>query len=200
MSSIEDLYLVSTGVASPSYPLPPRHRPATIDDLQNELDQLHDKLDELTRENQVLKSRTQEFDTIYEENEFLYAEKSLWNEEIERARVRQLVLEQELRTLKEREKEFFHAPDDASLNTSTTGKKKIEYLKQTNHRLEAELARLRQQIEIVNENFHQAKQDLTDKTEHFKKILDAARNSQQVPQVPLDISALAFRSSPSSRN
>jgi FtsZ-binding cell division protein ZapB len=110
MSSIEDLYIASASVS------PSQHSPSsnlalvttkthpTIEELQNEIDQLHDKLDEISRENQTLKNRTQEFDTIYEENEYLYAEKSQWNDETERLRIRVLVLEQENHALKEREK------------------------------------------------------------------------------------------------
>ena len=186
MSSIEDLYLVSTNVSSPSPHLHhPRPRPPTIDDLQNELDQLHDKLDEITRENQILKTRTQEFDTIYEENEYLYAEKSQWNEEIERARVRQLLLEQEIQTLKEREKELIHI-NDSSLSPKTQSsaiKLKMDWLKQTNSQLESEIVRLQEQNQLILERYEQTKQDLIQKNEHYKKVLLAAQDAHQVPQV-----------------
>jgi regulator of replication initiation timing len=183
MSSIEDLYHVSTNVSSATNIL--KHQPS-IDDLQNEIDQLHDKLDELIRENQLLKNRTQEFDTIYEENEYLYAEKSHWNEEIERSRIRQLVLEQEIHTLKEREKEFI-LTNDPSITTNNSNisqlKLKLDWFNQTNNQLELELVRLREQIDIITKKYEQAKHDLIEKNQHYKQILEAAQDDEKLPQV-----------------
>jgi uncharacterized protein (DUF3084 family) len=183
MSSIEDLYTVSTNVASPKSIL--KHQPTVIQ-LQNELDQLHDKLDELLKENQELKTRTQEFDTIYEENEYLYAEKSQWNEEMERARLRQLVLEQEVHTLREREKEFILTNDPTVTEDNSNAsqlKLKINWLNQMNNQLELEIVRLREQIESITKKFQQAKRDLTNKTQHYKQIIEAAQDTQKLPQV-----------------
>ena len=156
-----------------------------VEELQNELDQLHDKLDDLTRENQTLKNRTQEFDTIYEENEYLYAEKSQWNEELERARIRELVLEQEVRTLKEREKEFLVANDqNLNSNSNTTQLKlKIDWLHKTNNQLELEIVRLREQIDQANKKTQDYKKELIAKDEHYKQLLFVAENKQQLPQV-----------------
>jgi chromosome segregation ATPase len=174
MSSIEDLYLVSTNVSTTAKP--------SLFELQNELDQLHDKLDELTRENQTLKNRTQEFDTIYEENEYLYAEKSQWNEEIERARMRLLVLEQENHTLKEREKDF-NLNNDPSTTNITQFKLKIDWLNQTNKKLELENAHFREHIDLITKKYEQAKQELIEKNQHYKQILDATQDTQKLPQV-----------------
>ena len=184
MSSIEDLYLVSTNVSSP-IPQHPRPRQPTIDDLQNELDQLHDKLDEITRENQYLKTQAQEHETIFEENEYLYAEKSRWVEELERARVRQLLLEQEIQSLREREKELIHLNDStiSATNPSTAMKLKLDWLKQTNTQLESEVIQLREENQLILEKFEQAKDDFLQKNEHYKKVLLAAQDAQQVPQV-----------------
>ncbi|CAF2069885.1 unnamed protein product [Rotaria magnacalcarata] len=182
MSSIEDLYTVSTNVASPKSIL--KHQPTVIQ-LQNELDQLHDKLDELIKENQELKTRTQEFDTIYEENEYLYAEKSQWNEEMERARLRQLVLEQEVHTLREREKEFILTNDPTVTEDNSSAsqlKLKINWLNQINNQLELEIVRLREQIELITNKFQQAKRDLTNKTQHYKQIIEAAQDAKKLPQ------------------
>ncbi len=177
MSSIEDLFLVSSNVS-------PIQIQPSIEDLQNQLDQLHDKLDELTRENQILKNRTQEFDTIYEENEYLYAEKSQWNEELERSRIRQLVLEQENHSLKEREKDFLITDDSINTNTNLSQLKlKIEWFNYTNNQLELEVARLREQLEIMTKKYEQTKRDLADKNQHYKQILDAAEDSKKLPQV-----------------
>ncbi|CAF1491573.1 unnamed protein product [Rotaria sordida] len=182
MSSIEDLYTVSSNVSSPKSIL--KHQPPIVQ-LQNEIDQLHDKLDELTRENQILKTRTQEFDTIYEENEYLYAEKSQWNEEMERSRIRQLVLEQEIHTLKEREKEFI-LTNDPAITTDNSNlsqlKLKIDWLNQANNQLELEVVRLREQIDSITKKFQQAKRDLINKTQHYKQILEAAQDTQKLPQ------------------
>jgi hypothetical protein len=192
MSSIEDLYLASSSVS------PPQHSPSTnlalttikhqpsIDDLQNELDQLHDKLDELTRENQTLKNRTQEFDTIYEENEYLYAEKSHWNEEMERARIRELILEQEIRTSKEREKEFL-LTNHTTVNTSNTTqlKLKIDWLHRTNNQLELEIVRLREQLDLMTQKCQETKKESINKDEHYKQVLAAVEDKQQLPQVYL---------------
>jgi len=186
MSSIEDLYIASSSV-SPSQrsPMLPKRSQPTVEELQNELDQLHDKLDDLTRENQTLKNRTQEFDTIYEENEYLYAEKSQWNEELERARIRELVLEQEVRTLKEREKEFLVANDqNLNSNSNTTQLKlKIDWLHKTNNQLELEIVRLREQIDQANKKTQDYKKELIAKDEHYKQLLFVAENKQQLPQV-----------------
>ncbi|CAF3649586.1 unnamed protein product [Rotaria sp. Silwood1] len=189
MSSIEDLYIVSSSVS------PSQHSPSTnfalttvknqpsIEELQNELDQLHDKLDELTRENQTLKNRTQEFDTIYEENEYLYAEKSHWNEEIERARIRELVLEQEIRTLKEREKEFLITNESSENNLNATQLKlKIDWLHQTNNQLELEIVRLREQLDLVTKKCQDIKKESIQKDEHYKQLLAVVENKQQLPQ------------------
>jgi predicted nucleic acid-binding Zn-ribbon protein len=180
MSSIEDLYLISSNVSSTTNL---RKLQPSTDDLQNELDQLHDKLDELTRENQILKNRTQEFDTIYEENEYLYAEKSLWNEGMERARVRQLVLEQEIHSLKEREKEFILTNDPVITSNTPQLKLKIDWLNHANNQLELEVARLGEQIDAITQKYEQAKRDLVEKNQHYKQILEAAQNAQQLPQV-----------------
>jgi hypothetical protein len=180
MSSIEDLYIVSSNVSSSNIL---KHQPS-IDELQNELDQLHDKLDELTRENQILKNRTQEFDTIFEENEYLYAEKSQWNEELERTKIRQLVLEQENDTLKEREKELMSAIDTTNnSNTTTQLKLKIEWFNYTNNQLELEIVRLREQLDLITKKYQQAKRDLIDRNHHYKKILEAAQDAQKLPHV-----------------
>ncbi|CAF3487526.1 unnamed protein product [Rotaria socialis] len=189
MSSIEDLYIASSSV-SPSQQSPSTHfalanvkNQPTIEELQNELDQLHDKLDELTRENQMLKNRTQEFDTIYEENEYLYAEKSQWNEEIERTRIRELVLEQEIRTLKEREKEFLVTNDSNANNLSATQSKlKIDWLHQTNNQLELEIVRLREQLDLLAKKCQEVKKGSIHKDEHYKQLLAAAEDKQQLPQ------------------
>jgi chromosome segregation ATPase len=183
MSSIEDIYLVSSNVSTSANMQ--RNQPSIIE-LQNELDQLHDKLDEVIRENQILKDRTQEFDTIYEENEFLYAEKSQWNEEIERARIRQLVLEQEIHTLKEHEKDY-SLTNDSSITTNnshvTQLKVKIDWLNQTNNKLEIQTADLREQIDFITKKYEQARVDLTEKDQHYKQILEAAQDAQKLPQV-----------------
>ncbi|CAF4464795.1 unnamed protein product, partial [Rotaria magnacalcarata] len=189
MSSIEDLYIASSSV-SPSQHSPATHfalvnvkNQPTIEELQNELDQLHDKLDELTRENQMLKNRTQEFDTIYEENEYLYAEKSQWNEEIERTRIRELVLEQEIRTLKEREKEFLITNDSNANNLSATQSKlKIDWLHQTNNQLELEIVRLREQLDLLAKKCQEIKKESIHKDEHYKQLLAVAEDKQQLPQ------------------
>jgi chromosome segregation ATPase len=186
MSSIEDLYMASSSVSPSQHsPLLTRKTQPTIQELQNELDQLHDKLDELTRENQTLKNRTQEFDTIYEENEYLYAEKSHWNEEIERSRIRELVLEQEVQTLKEREKEFLLTNDTNINNNSNTTqlKLKIDWLHRTNNQLELEIVRLREQIDLLNKKCQETKKELINKDEHYKQLLNAVDNKQQLPQV-----------------
>jgi FtsZ-binding cell division protein ZapB len=186
MSSIEDLYMASSSVSPSQHsPLLTRKTQPTIQELQNELDQLHDKLDELTRENQTLKNRTQEFDTIYEENEYLYAEKSHWNEEIERSRIRELVLEQEVQTLKEREKEFLLTNDTNLNNNSNTTqlKLKIDWLHRTNNQLELEIVRLREQIDLLNKKCQETKKELINKDEHYKQLLNAVDNKQQLPQV-----------------
>ncbi|CAF3344287.1 unnamed protein product [Rotaria sp. Silwood1] len=182
MSSIEDLYTASSNVSSPKSLL--KHQPSIVQ-LQNEIDQLHDKLDELTRENQILKNRTQEFDTIYEENEYLYAEKSQCNEEMERSRIRMLVLEQEIHTLKEREKEFILTNDPSiTIDNSNTSqlKLKIDWLNQTNNQLELEVVRLREQIDSITKKFQQTKRDLINKTQHYKQILEATQDTQKLPQ------------------
>ena len=175
-SSIEDLFLLSTSTNLH------KHQPS-IEDLQNELDQLHDKLDELLRENQLLKSRTQEFDTIYEENEYLYAEKSQWNEELERSRLRQLVLEQENHSLKEREKEFVSSHDASNNSNLSQLKLKVEWFNHTNNQLELETVRLREQLDASNKKYEHIKRELDEKNEHFRKILQAAEDSQKLPQV-----------------
>jgi DNA repair exonuclease SbcCD ATPase subunit len=180
MSSIEDLYIVSSNV-SLSANLP-QHQPS-IDDLQNEIDQLHDKLDEVKRENQILKNRTQEFDTVYEENEYLYAEKSQWNEELERFRIRQLVLEQENHTLKEREKEFLSTNDMTNNSNISQLKLKLEWFNHTNNQLELEIVHLHEQIDLITKKYEQTKQDLFEKNQHYKQILEAAQNEQKLPQV-----------------
>jgi predicted nuclease with TOPRIM domain len=191
MSSIEDLYIASSSV-SPSPHIPIKHlqlnslkSQPTIEELQNELDQLHDKLDEITRENQTLKNRTQEFDTIYEENEYLYAEKSHWNEEMERARIRELVLEQEINSLKEREKEFLINNDSNTNNNANTTqlKLKIDWLHRTNNQLELEIVRLREQIDLLTKKYQETKKDLINKDEHYKQLLTVAEDKQQLPQV-----------------
>jgi len=179
MSSIEDLYIVSSNVSSSNII---KHQPS-IEELQNELDQLHDKLDELTRENQILKNRTQEFDTIYEENEYLYAEKSQWNEELERSKIRQLVLEQENQTLKEREKEFILTNDTPNNSNTSQLKLKIEWFNHTNNQLELEIVRLHEQINLITNKYEQTKKDLTDKDQHYKQILEAAQDAQKLPHV-----------------
>lgn len=175
-SSLEDLFLVSTSTNLH------KHQPS-INDLQNEIDQLHDKLDELLRENQLLKTRTQEFDTIYEENEYLYAEKSQWNEELERSRLRQLLLEQENHSLKEREKEFLSNTDASNNSNLSQLKLKVEWFNHTNNQLELETVRLREQIDSMNKKYEQSKRELAEKNEHFKKILEAAEQSEKLPQV-----------------
>ena len=180
MSSIEDLFIVSSNVSPTTNLL--QSQP-TIEELQNQLDQLHDKLDEVTRENQNLKNRTREFDTIYEENEYLYAEKSQWNEELERSRIRQLVLEQENHSLKEREKEFF-VPDDSTSNSNLSQLKlKIEWLHRTNNQLELEIVRLKEQIDMLTKKHQETKKDLIYRDEHYKQLLTAAEDKQQLPQV-----------------
>ena len=162
-----------------------KHKP-TIEELQNELDQLHDKLDEVIRENQILKNRTQEFDTIYEENEYLYAEKSKWNEEVERSKIRHLILEQEIHTLREREKEFILI-NDPSITTNNSNssqlKLKIDWLNHTNNQLELEVVRSREQTDLVTQKYEQAKRDLIAKNQHYKQILEAAQDTQKLPQV-----------------
>jgi cell division protein FtsB len=188
MSSIEDLYLASSSVSpSPSTnrALSQLTNQPTIEELQNELDQLHDKLDEITRENQTLKNRTQEFDTIYEENEYLYAEKSQWTEEMERARIRELILEQEIHTLKEREKEFL-VTNDSNLNTNsntTQLKLKIDWLHRSNNQLELEVVRLREQMDLLNKKCQETRRELIQKDEHYKQLLITAEQKQQIPQV-----------------
>ncbi len=180
MSSIEDLFIVSSNV-SPTTNLT-QHLPS-IEDLQNQLDQLHDKLDEVTRENQQLKNRTQEFDTIFEENEYLYAEKSQWNEELERSRIRQLILEQENYSLKEREKELLVTDDTTNNSNLSQLKLKIEWFNYTNNQLELEVVRLREQMDLITKKYEQAKQDLVEKNQHYKKIFEAAHDTQILPQV-----------------
>ncbi|CAF1316645.1 unnamed protein product, partial [Adineta ricciae] len=189
MSSIEDLCIASNSVS----PVP--HSPMirakstssqlkpTIEELQNEIDQLHDKLDEITRENQTLRNRTREFDTIYEENEYLYAEKSVRNEEMERARIRELVLEQEIRTLKEREKEFLVTSDTTPESSNITQLKlKIDWLHRTNNELELENVRVREQLDFLSEKCQDLKNELIHKDEHHKQILSVAEDQQQLPQ------------------
>ena len=196
MSSLEDLYMASSSVSpnphspkSNNHPLIIQKSQPTIQELQNEIDQLHDKLDELIRENQQLKSRTQEFDTIYEENEYLYAEKSHWNEEIERSRIRELVLEQEIQTLKQREKELLdenNSNDNNNNNVNPTQLKlKIDWLHRTNSQLELEIVRLREQMDLLNKKYQETKKELIHKDEHYKQILIAAQDKQQLPQVNL---------------
>jgi len=190
MSSIEDLCVASSSVS------PTQHSPSanptlaiassqpTVEELQNELDQLHDKLDELTRENQTLKNRTQEFDTIYEENEYLYAEKNHWNEEIERARIHELVLEQEIRALQEREKEFLLTNETSLDNSNTTQLKlKIDWLHRTNSELELEIVRLREQLDSMTKKYQETKNESFHKDEHYKQILAVVEDRQQLPQV-----------------
>ena len=181
MSSIEDLYLVSSNVSSSTNPF--QQQQPTIDELQNQLDQLHDKLDELTRENQILKNRTQEFDTIYEENEYLYAEKSQYNEEFERSRLRQLVLEQENQSLKEREKELLLTDDTTNQSNLSQLKLKVEWFNQTNNQLELDIVRLREQLDVMTKKYEQAKRDLIDKNQHYKQILETAYDAKKLPQV-----------------
>ncbi|UJR30108.1 hypothetical protein I4U23_017649 [Adineta vaga] len=189
MSSIEDLCVASNSVS------PTPHSPTinsklirnqlqpTIEELQNEIDQLHDKLDELTRENQTLRNRTQEFDTIYEENEYLYAEKSHRNDEFERARIRELVLEQEIRTLKEREKEFLVTNDSSNENSNVTQLKlKIEWLHRTNNELELENVRVNEQFDLLNKKYHEIKKESREKDERYKQILSIAENQQELPE------------------
>ena len=180
MSSIEDLCMVSSNVSSSSNIV--KNQP-TINELQNEIDQLHDKLDELIRENQILKTRTQEFDTVYEENEYLYAEKSQWNEELERSRIRQLILEQENYALKEREKEFFSTNDTTNNSNLSQLKLKIEWFNHTNNQLELEIVRLHEQMDLITKKYEQIKKDLNDKDKHYRQILDVAQDSQKLPQV-----------------
>lgn len=187
MSSIEDLYIASSSVspAQRSPTSPKKASQPTVEDLQNELDQLHDKLDELTRENQTLKSRTQEFDTIYEENEYLYAEKGQWNEELERGRIRELILEQEVRSLKEREKEFLliNEPNLPANSNATQLKLKVDWLHRTNNQLELEIIRLREQIDLMSKKSQECKRDSMAKDEHYRQLLMTAENKQQLPQV-----------------
>ena len=190
MSSIEDLYIASSSV-SPSHQTSStismsKTAQPTIEELQNELDQLHDKLDEITRENQTLKNRTQEFDTIYEENEYLYAEKSRWNEEMERARIRELVLEQEVQTLKEHEKEFLrnaHSTTNEKNANTTQLKLKIDWLHRTNNQLELEIVRQREQIDMLTKKCQENKRDLMQKDEHYKQLMTVMEEKQQLPQV-----------------
>ena len=190
MSSIEDLYLVSSGAlptrSSPSHPTIANaaKQPPTIEQLQNEIDQLHDKLDELSRENQTLKNRTQEFDTIYEENEYLYEEKSQWNEELERARVRESVLEQEISALKEREKESLGRNEpDLNKSNPTQLKLNIDWLSRTNNQLELEIVRLREQLDSMTRKWRETKEESTRKDEHYQQLLSVAEDEQRLPQV-----------------
>lgn len=191
MSSIEDLCVASTSVSPPARS-PNLHRalpaikgqPTTIEELQNEIDVLHDKLDDVTRENQTLRNRTQEFDTIYEENEYLYAEKTHRNDELERARVRELVLEQEIRSLKEREKEFLVTNDTAGESPNSSQLKlKVEWLHRTNNELELENVRIREQLDTVSHKCQELKKELLQKEEHFQQVLSVAQDQQQLPQV-----------------
>lgn len=191
MSSIEDLCLASSSVSAnqpmttsaPS--LTNQQKQDVIEEYQIEIDQLHDKLDDLTRENQQLKNRVQEFDTIYEENEYLYAEKSRWNEEVERARVRELILEQEIRSLKEREQEFLiknEATDLVNLNPAQL-KIKIEWLYQTNNKLDLEVSSLRDQLDAMTNKCQDLKRDLIEKDKHYQKILSVTEEEQNLPEV-----------------
>ena len=180
MSSIEDLYLVSSNVSSTNALI--KSKP-TVAELQNEVDQLHDKLDELTQENQLLKNRTQEFDTIFEENEYLYAEKSQWNDEIERLKIRQMLLEQEIHTLKEREKESLVTNDSTTNSNFSQLKHKLDWFNQANNQLQVEIVRLHEQNELISQKYEQAKEDLVKKTQHYQQILEAAQDEQKLPQV-----------------
>ena len=190
MSSIEDLYLVSSGGlptrSSPSHPTITHAEKSspTVEQLQNELDQLHDKLDELSRENQTLKNRTQEFDTIYEENEYLYEEKSQWNEERERARVRESMLEQEIAALKESEKGSLEKNEpDLSKSNTTQLKLNIEWLNRTNNQLELEVVRLREQLDAMTRKWRETKEESTLKDEHYQQLLGVAEDEHRLPQV-----------------
>lgn len=182
MSSIEDLYLASSSVSpTPTSTIVAEQQ---HDSLQRELDQLHDRLDELTRENQALKSRSQEFETIYEENEYLYAEQSQWNEEMERARVRILILEQDNRALKEREREILgNNEPDANTGNPAQLKLKIDWLYQTNNKLDLEIVNLREQFDSMTRKCQELKKDLSDKDKHYQQILAVAEEQQQLPQV-----------------
>ena len=187
MSSIEDLCLASSSISPKKRDSSPLKNENfnNVEQVQNELDQLHDKLDELTRENQTLKSRAQEFDTIYEENEYLYAEKLHWNEEIERARVRELILQQEIRSLKEREREFLLKNDSTEMNNlnSSQLKMKIEWLYQTNNKLDLEISNLRDQLDSMTKKNQEIKKDFFEKEKHFQEILSINEDQQKLPQV-----------------
>jgi predicted nuclease with TOPRIM domain len=181
MSSIEDLYIASSNISSPINTF--KHQPS-IDELQNEVDQLHDRLDELTRENQILKTRIQEIDTIYEENEYLYAEKSQWMEEMERSRLRQLALEQEMNTLKQREKESIVANDSTmTIDNSNELQLEIEWLNRANIQLEREIIQLREQFDLITQTYEQDKRNLIDKNQHYQQILEAAQDTKKLPEV-----------------
>ncbi|UJR16375.1 hypothetical protein I4U23_003278 [Adineta vaga] len=180
MSSIEDLCIASSKVSSPrpASTLSLYKQQPTINDLQNEIDQLHDRLDELTNENQILQSRLQEVDTIYEENQYLYNERSQWAEEMEHCRLRQLTLVQEMNRLKQRENDFLQT------NHSDTSHFKIEIdqITQRNHELEDELIHLREQMHHMKQAYERDKQDLVDTNHHYKQILQATQHAQKLPK------------------
>ncbi|CAF1064650.1 unnamed protein product [Adineta steineri] len=182
MSSIEDLYMASSNISSPTSIC--KSQPS-INELQNEIDQLHDRLNELTQENQTLKLRIQEIDTIYEENEYLYAEKTQWTEEMEQTRLHQLALQQEINILKQREKEFLFTNDPSiSVNDSNTTKLKlkIDWFNRRNNELEREIIHLRQQIVLVTEAYEQDKAELIHTNQYYKRLLQANQNSKKHPK------------------
>jgi hypothetical protein len=181
MSSIEDLYIASSNISSPINTS--KHQPS------------NDKLDELTHENQILKIRLQEIDTIYQENENLYAEKSQWTEEIERMKIHQLSLEQELNKLKQHEKELILTNDSTmTINTSNISQLQLEidWLNRTNIQFEREVIHLREQIDLITQSYEQDKRDLIEKNQHYKQMLQATQDTQKLPEVYYKYYSLSF--------
>ncbi|CAF0938246.1 unnamed protein product [Didymodactylos carnosus] len=222
MSSIDDLFLISTSPSSTQHTLIEREStfhnkeiisPSPfcsngidtltsslvlstkdeIERLQTELDQLYDKLDDISRENQSLKNRIQDYEILEEENEFLYAERQKLKDEIERGRVRELLIEQELKTLQDKLKtvENDHdLKDERSTKTDTSQttanisnfKLKIDWLHRTNNQLELEVVRIRDELQLANNKYEQCKRDLYQKDEHYKNLLAAIDDNQRLPQ------------------
>ncbi|CAF0967058.1 unnamed protein product, partial [Didymodactylos carnosus] len=220
MSSIEDLFLISTPPPStqqsPSkgstshdkelvLPLPRSTVVNTlssslvvsttdeIERLQTELDQLHDKLDDISRENQLLRDRVQDCETVEEENVFLYAKKQKLDDEIERGRMRELLIEQELKLLQDKLKGAEGNRDNKGgqstiMDTSQTignisnMKLKIDRLHRVNNQLELEVIGLRDELQLTNNKYEQCKRELYQKDEHYKKLLAIIEDNQRFPQ------------------
>jgi chromosome segregation ATPase len=182
MSAVDDHYHGSSHVSMLTQPCP-----LTIESLQDELDQLHDQLDQVKQENQIWKARSQEFDTIYEENEYLYEEQTRWSEQLERARAHHLSLEQQIRTLKERDtlnsNETSPTSDRRPPPSSSKGTR--DALKQMNEQLQVEIVCLREQLKAMTDRHEQVQRELAEAREQHKTALAVAavHAADVVPQV-----------------